>query len=257
MDKPPQKLLLSHGDYIAYHQSKYKSNPLGIIFLGGFMSDMNGTKATYLEHYCQTNQLDFIRFDYFGHGQSSGNFSHGTIGLWKENCLTILDQLTDKPQILVGSSMGGWLMLLTALAHPTRIKGLIGIAAAPDFTEDLIWDLMTPAQKSLLMETGAYHLHSDYSHDPYPITKNLIEEARQHLLLKTPISINIPVHLLHGKCDDDVPPIISERLYERLTSPHKTLHLLEGGDHRMSSPEQLELLQNIVQKMYLNISKPQ
>jgi pimeloyl-ACP methyl ester carboxylesterase len=236
-----QKLSLPSGDYIAYHQLKGKPNQPGIIFLGGFMSDMTGTKATALEEFCREQNYSFIRFDYMGHGQSSKQFTDGTIGLWKENALAILDQLTTGPQILVGSSMGGWLMLLVALSRPERIHALIGIASAPDFTETLIWETMKESQQKQLMETGLFDLSSDYNDRPYPITKALIEEGRNHLLLHNPIPIHVPVRLFHGQLDHDVPAFVSQALHEKLLSSNKEFTLIEQGDHRLSSPSHLKL----------------
>lgn len=246
------QLSLSSGDYIAYHQIKGKPNQPGIIFLGGFMSDMTGTKATALENFCRLHDYSFIRFDYFGHGQSSGKFIEGTIGRWKDNVLTIIDQLTTGPQILIGSSMGGWLMLLAALARPKRVHALIGIASAPDFTETLIWNILSENQKKQLADTGLFHLSSDYSEHPYPISKALIEEGRQHLLLHQRIPIHIPVRLFHGKLDHDVPATISQNLYDQLLSKDKNLTLIDQGDHRLSSPSDLELIYKTLQTFINN-----
>jgi pimeloyl-ACP methyl ester carboxylesterase len=245
----PQRLSLPSGDYIAYHQLKGKPNQPGIIFLGGFMSDMTGTKATTLEEFCLQHSYSFIRFDYMGHGQSSGSFTQGTIGLWKENALHVLDHLTVGPQILIGSSMGGWLMLLAALSRPKRIHALIGIASAPDFTENLIWDVMSGAQQAQLLQEGIFDLASDYADRPYPITRQLIEEGRNHLVLQSPIPIHVPVHLFHGLQDQDVPAIISQKLYDSLLSNDKYFTPVEDGDHRLSSPSDMERIFQLLQKL--------
>ena len=245
----PNQLTIPPSDYIAYHLQKGKPNQPGVIFLGGFMSDMNGTKATALEAFCREQNVTFLRFDYMGHGQSSRSFTEGTIGLWKDNAVTVLRELTQGPQILVGSSMGGWLMLLVALSQPQRICGLIGIASAPDFTEDLIWNLLSATQKQQLMDQGVYDLASEYNAAPYPITEALITEGRNHLLLHHPIALDMPVHLIHGARDEDVPAHISQTLYDNLRTSDKQLTLIEAGDHRLSSPADLAIICQALHKM--------
>lgn len=246
MNIPTNTNFLSIGtkDHIAYHQyiSKTKPHLPGITFLGGFMSDMQGTKATALHHYCEQNDYNFTRFDYFGHGQSSQAFTDGTIGAWRDNALTVLDKLTTGPQILIGSSMGGWIMLLAALQRPERIAGLIGIASAPDFTENLIWDVLPETAKHILVEKGVYDLASEYNQTPYPITLELIEEGRKHLLLHSHIPITCPIRLIHGMKDDDVPYVLSTNLTKQLASTDVTLTLVKNGDHRMSSSADIALL---------------
>lgn len=213
---------------------------------------MTGTKATALEQFCSEKGYNFIRFDYIGHGKSSGKFTDGTIGIWKDNVLAVIDQLTQGKQILVGSSLGGWLMFLAALERKERIAGLIGIAAAPDFTEDLIWDKMDDEAKAELMEKGIYHMESDYSDDAYPITKELIEEGRKHLILRGNIHIDCPVRLLHGMLDEDVPSHFSIMLGEQLTTDNMCVNLVQNGDHRMSTPENIELLCGTLEEMMEN-----
>lgn len=230
-----------------YHRlaySKQEGAGPAVMFCGGFKSDMTGSKAAALSEYCKKNGQAFIRFDYSGHGQSEGDFMDGTIGGWKRDTLTILDELTQGPVILVGSSMGGWLGLLAALARPERIKALIGIATAPDFTERLIWDKLSKAQQYDLIKTGVYHAPSCYGEAPYPITKKLIEEGRQHLLLDKPIPLTLPIQLLHGTKDADVPVAIAHLLKEKL--PQASLTLIEGGDHRLSSERDLVVLRDAV-----------
>lgn len=250
MQQHVEKLSLTNGNFLSYHRYTYPENTIGIIFLGGFMSDMNGTKAMHLDQFCRQHRYDFIRFDYSGHGQSSMSFSECTIGLWKENILTIIDQLTEKPQLLIGSSMGGWLMLLTALARKARICGLIGVASAPDFTENLIWNELSKEQQQVLQTTGLFSLESEYNDSPYPISYPLITEGRNHLLLNQPISIDLPTYLIHGMKDIDVPYQLSQTLHQQLTSKDKHLILLEHGDHRMSSPEALMCLTDTLQTLY-------
>jgi pimeloyl-ACP methyl ester carboxylesterase len=229
---------------LAYHHhacDKYTTPPT-VVFLGGLMSDMNGTKALYLDAYCKSNGYPFIRFDYVGHGESSGQFTDGTIGLWKENALEIIDRLTQGKLILIGSSLGGWLMLLAALERPERIHALIGIASAPDFTEALMWDVFTDGQKQALLEKGIIDLPSDYSDHPYPITRALIEEGRKHLLLEAPIPLTCPLTLIHGMKDDDVPFDFSLRIAKVFQGEKVKTILLKDGDHRMSDEGTLQVI---------------
>lgn len=232
------------GSRIAYHRLTGKRP--GIIFCGGFKSDMEGTKALYLEALCAAEQRSFLRFDYFAHGKSDGAFTLGTIGHWLNDTLTVLDALTEGPQIIVGSSMGGWIMLLAALARRERIHGLVGIAAAPDFTERLMWKLWSDEIRQSLLRDGIYLEPSAYSADPYPITLKLIEEGRNHLLLDQPIQLNCPVRLLQGMADEDVPWSHALILTEALGHKDVTLTLIKDGDHRLSRPQDLALLKNTI-----------
>ncbi len=241
----PKTLARKDGASIAYHKmSSDKSGSVqpGIVFLGGFMSDMTGSKALALEEHCGNWGLGFVRFDYLGHGQSSGNFTDGTIGRWAEDAIAVLDELTQGPQILVGSSMGGWIMLLAALARPERIAGLIGIAAAPDFTEDLMWAEFTEEQRQTILSSGRFEQPSEYGDDPYVITRNLIEDGRNNLLLRAPLPIRCPVRLLQGMRDADVPWKTALRLEETLESEDVEVTLVKKGDHRLSEPEDLARL---------------
>lgn len=244
-----QKLKLPDEHFIAYRANEGKENHVGVVFLSGFMSDMDGTKASALHEFCKKHNYPFVRFDYFGHGKSSGKFTDGTIGIWKQNVLDVLDNLTTGKQILVGSSMGGWLMLLAALERPERIAGLVGVASAPDFTEDLIWNEMTPGQQRELQENGIFNLESEYGEAPYPITLQLIQEGRKHLLLHSNININCPVRLIHGLKDEDVPSSLSTRIALQITSSDVKVKLVENGDHRMSTPENIELLCETIEKL--------
>jgi len=213
------------------------------------MSDMTGTKALTLEAHCAKTGRAFIRFDYSGHGQSSGKFIDGTIGQWHDDTLAVLDSVAEGPQILVGSSMGGWQMLLAARARPERIKGLIGVAAAPDFTEDLMWTSLTSDQQSQLREQGLITLPSDYGDEPYPISLALIEEGRNHLLLTQALAVRCPVHLLHGMRDTDVPWHTSLRVLEAMDGEDAVLTLIKDGDHRLSRDPDLERLCWALDKM--------
>ncbi len=206
------------------------------------MSDMTGSKALCLEDFARRRGQAFLRFDYQGHGASSGRFEEGTIGLWSADAVAALDELTEGPQVLVGSSMGGWIMLLAALARPQRVAGLLGIAAAPDFTEDLMWDAYPPEVRETLEREGVYREPSDYGEEPYTITKALIDEGREHLLLRAPVPIACPVRLIHGMADPDVPWELAVRLADRLESDDVEITLVKGGGHRLSEPEDLERL---------------
>jgi pimeloyl-ACP methyl ester carboxylesterase len=215
-----------------------------VMFCAGFKSDMTGTKAEALAKHCAARQRSFIRFDYSGHGQSDGNFIDGTIGQWKRDTLAVLDNIISGEVIMVGSSMGAWLGLLSALERPNLIKAFIGIASAPDFTERLIWNKLADSHKKEITENKVYYAPSCYGEEPYPITMKLIEEGRGHLLLDKPIPLTCPVHLLHGTKDEDVPIEFAHLLREKI--PHAQLHIIEGGDHRLSAPSDLKLLCSII-----------
>jgi pimeloyl-ACP methyl ester carboxylesterase len=246
---PGAARILTRGDgaTIAYHRHEGKTP--GVMFLGGFMSDMTGLKATSLEDHCRARGRAFVRFDYLGHGQSSGAFADGTIGRWAQDAVCVLDELTDGPQLLVGSSMGGWIMLLAALARPDRVAGLVGIAAAPDFTETLIWHRMSADARAALQRDGVWHEPSRYSATPYAITRTLIEDGRKHLLLEQPIAVHCPVTLVHGMEDRDVPWQHAMLIAERLLSRHVAVTLVKDGDHRLSRPEDIARLCRIVDGM--------
>ena len=221
---------------------RQEGGPPGIMWLGGFRSDMTGTKALFLEEYCRKRGRAYVRFDYFGHGASSGDFAQGTIGRWRDDAVAVIDSLTEGKQILVGSSMSGWIILLAALARPGRIAALVGIAGAPDFTEKLLWTRLTPAQRREIDEQGRVVLPSDYDPAGYLYTRVLIEDGRKHLLLGKPIPIDVPVRLLHGMRDESVPWRLSLRLAERLTSRDVAVTLLKDGDHRLSTTADLAQL---------------
>jgi pimeloyl-ACP methyl ester carboxylesterase len=244
-----QKLHHKDGSFTTYQQiHSKKDNKQGIIFLSGFKSDMNGTKAQAFSKYAKKNNLDLTLFEYSGHGSSSGKFTDGTIGLWLENTLNVIDQLTEKPQILVGSSMGGWIMLLAALARPERISSLIGLAAAPDFTEELIWDYLTQEQKDMLLKNKQIDFNNEFCDDPYPISLDLITEAREHILLDKEIILDMPIHLIHGMEDKDVPYQTSIRIAEKVTSSNVNVHLIKDADHVLSRPQDLEFIYDILAK---------
>lgn len=214
----------------------------GILFLPGFRSDMSGTKATFLDAFCAQRGLPYVRFDYSGHGASSGRFEDGTIGAWAQDAIAVIDHVADGSLVLVGSSMGGWIMLLAALARPERVAALIGLAPAPDFTEALIWNRLSDAERARLVGDGRLVTPSDYSDEPTVITRTLIEEGRRHVLLNAPIGIRCPVRLLHGMADPDVPYQLSLDLTERIVGENVRVTLIKDGDHRLSRAEDLALL---------------
>jgi len=226
------------GSQIAY-QSRAGKNP-GIVFLSGFMSDMMGTKASYLEEFCEQWGRSYVRFDYFGHGSSSGQLEEGTLSRWLEDVLLVIDTLTKGPQVLVGSSLGAWLMILAAMKRIERIRGLVGIAAAPDFTED--FKRLTNDQEKALNLDGICYIPSQYGGNPYPITRRLIEDAKLHYVLKAPIPLQCSVRLLHGLSDKDVSWQKSVQLAECLESKDVTITLIKEGDHRLSEESHLRLL---------------
>jgi len=249
-DTPPspvQTLKRPDGATIAYHAFAGKSP--GVIFLGGFMSDMTGTKATALEESCRAEGRSFVRFDYLGHGQSSGDFVDGTIGRWRDDALAVIDEVATGPQVLVGSSMGGWIMFLAALARRARIAGLVGVAPAPDFTRTLMWDGFDDDIRETLKRDGVYHEPSDYGDAPYAITLALIEEGDNHMILQGGIDLDCPVRILHGMKDPDVPWRHALAIAEALSSDDVILSLAKDGDHRLSEPEDIERLTSTVETL--------
>ena len=233
-------------DTIAYHRTA-GCGP-GIVFIGGFRSDMTGTKATYLEALAGRRGQAYLRFDHFGHGESSGRFEDATVSRWAHDCIAVLDQLTHGPQLLIGSSMGGWVMLLAARARPARIHGLIGIAPAPDFTQELMWPRFSEAQRAALQRDGIIHIPSQYG-APAPITRRLIEDGARNTLLGSSVEVSSPVRLLHGMQDPDVPYTHSLKLVERLASPDVRLTLIKDGDHRLSRDADLALLARTIAEL--------
>lgn len=213
----------------------------GVVFLPGFRSDMQGAKALFLHAHCAAAGRALLRFDYSGHGESAGRFEDGTIGQWAADAIAVFDALTEGPQVLVGSSMGGWIGLLLARARPDRVAGFIGLAPAPDFTEKLMWPAFGAAERAAVLEQGVLHLPSQYG-DPTPITRALIEDGRTHNLLDAPIPLACPVRILQGMEDPDVPWMHALKLVEALQSRDVRLHLIKDGDHRLSRPEDLRLL---------------
>ncbi|MGR3469156.1 MAG: alpha/beta fold hydrolase [Shimia sp.] len=235
-----QMLTTPEGRRIAYHLTP-GAGP-GLVFLGGFASDMTGTKAVHLESWAKAQGRGFLRFDYSGHGASEGAFTDGAIGDWAADAAAAL-ALTEGPQVLIGSSMGGWIALLLARARPEKVAGLVTIAAAPDFTEDGYWAGFSEAQRSELLERGQIAIPSDYG-DPYVITRRLIEDGRENLVLRTPLHLPMPTHFLQGTADADVPEAWAHRLLAHAQGPDLRLTLLDGADHRFSDLRALQAVED-------------
>jgi pimeloyl-ACP methyl ester carboxylesterase len=221
----------------------------GLFWLGGYKSDMKGTKAEALAAWAEQEGRAIVRFDYSGHGESGGVFTDGTIGRWLADALAVFEACCRGPQILIGSSMGGWLALLVVRAlrrrrqvTPASVAGLVLVAPAVDFTEELMWKRFPPAIKRELEETGVWARPSDYSSEPYLVTRQLIEEGRNHLLLGGMIETGCPVRILQGVEDPDVPWRHAVELVSRLASDDVVLTLVKDGDHRLSRPEDIERL---------------
>ncbi|MFQ5955372.1 MAG: alpha/beta fold hydrolase [Kiloniellales bacterium] len=241
-DATPAPAILTRDDgaTIAYHATGARpgGDLPGVVFLTGLMSDMTGTKALALERFCRHRGQAFLRFDYRGHGASSERFEDTCVGEWADDAIAVIDRLTEGPQVLVGSSLGGWIMLLAALARPARVKGLVGVAAAPDCTEAM-WTRMDGQARARIERDGVTHVPSPYHDQPYAISRRLIEEGRRHLVLGAAIPITCPVRLLHGMADADVPWETAIRLAERMTGADVTVTLIKHAGHRLSEPPEL------------------
>ncbi|HHI71788.1 MAG TPA: alpha/beta hydrolase, partial [Rhodobacteraceae bacterium] len=235
-----------NGRRIAYHQTAGKGP--GVVFLGGFKSDMEGTKAIWLEAWAKAQGLAFLRLDYSGHGQSSGVFEEGCIGEWAEDAQAVIEARCKGPQVLIGSSMGGWISAILARKIPQYIAGIVGIAAAPDFTEDGMWQEFTAELRTQLMDTGQVALPSEYG-EPYIITKKLIEDGRLHLVLREPLEFPFPVRLLQGTADRDVDTSVALHLLDHATGDDIRLTLVKGADHRFSSPACLQLIAETIEQV--------
>ena len=239
-DSPASFLHRENGTSLAYFRLEGESP--GLMFLGGFRSDMSGTKASALEAHCRKVGRAYVRFDYGGHGESSGKFEDGTIGEWAADALTVLDEVAQGPQVLVGSSMGAWMMLLAALARPDRVKGLVGVASGPDFTAGFKRHRLTEELKGELDERG-YVMHApNIWEDPYPITKKLLDEGDSHLLLQGEIDLACPVRLIHGMRDETITWEVSLKVSNLLKSDDVRLTLVKDGGHRLSRDQDIELI---------------
>jgi hypothetical protein len=246
----PARLDRGDGHHLGYvrHTGEVTAEAPGVMFLGGFASDMGGTKAMHLDAWAQKAGRAFLRFDYYGHGASSGAFEDASISRWRDDALAALDQLTEGPQILVGSSMGGWMALLAALARPQRVKALVLIAPAPDFTEKLMWAGLPFHVKQAIETEGRWEQPSPYGGKTV-ITRTLIEDGRRWSILDAPIEIGAPVRILHGWRDPDVPWDHAVRLMEALSGQDVELHLSKSGDHRLSGEADLKRLVAVIESL--------
>ena len=242
-----QHLARPDGNRVAF--AKVEGRSPTVVFLGGFRSDMSGTKALALDDWARRTGHAYLRFDYLGHGQTSGRFEDGTIGRWLDDSLAAIDALTTGKLLLVGSSMGGWLSLLVARARPERLAGLVLIAAAPDFTEEMLLKQLSPADRAVLERDGRLERPSQYSSENSVFTWRLIEEGRNHLLLKDRLELPCPVRLLHGQSDPDVPWEYSLRIAAHLDAPEVVTTLIKGGDHRLSTPADIARLIATVEEL--------
>lgn len=249
--------ILSRPDGATISYSRLEGKNPGVVFLHGYRSDMNGGKALALEELCRERGQAFLRFDAFGHGESSGDVFDGTIGRWAADAVAVIDALAPGPQILVGSSLGGWIATLAALELRHRVAGLVGIAAALDFTEDLIWADLDVDQRRTLLETGEITLSGDEGDDEaephWRFRRALIDDGRNHLLLRDFVNLDCPVRLIHGQRDSEVPWRTSLHFAEMLASDAVEVCLVKDGDHRLSRPEDLERLRRTVGELITTV----
>ena len=251
--QPVTKYIVNQSGKIAYNRVSGK-NP-GVVFLCGHGSDKEGSKALFLEAWAKNCGQAFLRFDYSGHGSSDGLFLETNISDWTRDAITVLDNLTEGPQILIGSSLGGWIMLNVAVERPNRIAALIGIAAAPDFTEDLIWQPLNASSRSTFKANGQIAMENPYADDPVIYPYHLIEDGRQHLRLRGRLSITQPVRLLHGIRDTEVPWQTAVTLANCLRSNDVLLHFDKAATHRFSEPAQLQSLQSTLDPLINQIQQ--
>ena len=233
-----QRLTRPDGETLALRRIE-GSGPT-VVWIGGFRSDMEGTKALALDAAARERGWSYLRYDHFAHGRSSGDWRLATIGRWREDAIALIDGL-DGPVIPVGSSMGGWVALLLALARPDRLAGLVLVNPAPDFTEDLMWPGLADHERQAILREGETLVVEDGLGE-YVLTRHMFEEARDWLVLRAPLPVAAPVHILQGRADDVVPWRRQIGLVERLTGGDVRLDLIEGGDHRLSSPADLARL---------------
>lgn len=233
------------GRTLAYHRTD-GAGP-GVVFLGGFMSDMSGTKAVYLEDWAKRAGRAFLRFDYSGHGESSGAFADGCIGDWAADAEEAVSRLSSGPQVLVGSSMGGWIALLMARRIAARICGLVGVAAAPDFTEDSMWPGLNDMQRHEVETSGHTCVPNAYDDIPYMLTRRLFEDGRAQLVLRSPLELPFPVRLMQGTADEAVATSVPLRLMAHASCPDMRLTLVKDADHRFSTPDCLQMISDAIE----------
>lgn len=241
------KIANAQGEDIAFQLRG--GGELCFMWLCGYHSDMEGSKASVMDDFARENNHSSLRFDYSGCGKSGGDFEDGTISKWLAESQLMLDQLSTKSVVLVGSSMGGWISLLLAKNNPTKIKAMFLLAPAPDFTEDLMWNNFSEEAKKAIIENGYWLRPSEYDEEPYKITRELIEDGRNHLLLHQEIPINVPVRILHGMQDKDVPFERTIKLAQMIKSDDIRVQFLKSGGHRLSEPHELQILKSILQEI--------
>ncbi len=251
-NEAPSHLQSPHGERIAWlhdGEDAVETGKCGFFWLGGYMSDMRGGKATALAHLARARGRSAVRFDYSGHGASSGTLEEGTIGKWLAEAEAVFRQAAPGPRVVIGSSMGGWIALLLyrkllaeAPEEAARIRGLVLLAPAADMTEELMWNAFPPEAREALMKDGRIEIPSQYGDAPYVITRALIEEGREHLILTQGMDVNCPVRILQGDADEDVPWQHAQKTYEALRGDDVTFTLIKGGDHRLSTPNAIMLL---------------
>ena len=239
---------------LAWRSDEGAADKPGVVWLGGFKSDMKSTKADRISAWAIQNSRNFLRFDYSGHGESGGSFEDGTIGQWAGQSLELIRGCTTGPQILVGSSMGGWIALLVArelqkLGETDRLAGMVLIAPAVDFTEELIWRRLPEDARRDIELRGFWMRPTQYALDPYPVTRALIEDGRRHLLFEETIRTYCPVHILQGMQDPDVPWAQAMKLVEHLASDPVALTLIKDGDHRLSREEDVRRLLSAIENV--------
>lgn len=245
----------SSEETIAYKKSYIAGGVVSptIIWCGGLKSDMEGGKALHLHDWALRTGRGFVRFDYFGHGESSGRFRDGTVSRWGRDVVQVMDELTSSDVILVGSSMGGWASLLAMLERPERVKAMLLIAPAPDFTEKLMWANWPEEVRRAVTEDGIHYEPSDYD-EPYEYSRDLIEDGRAHQILDAPIEFDGPVHILQGAQDAVVPWEHSRRLVDVLTARDVTFTLVKSGDHSLSRPEDLDRLERAIEALCTKVT---
>ena len=251
MPKKSHEVLLSNAKRsIAYVKSYHKKpkSAVGVLFLGGFRSDMNGKKATFLEDWCIEQKYNFLKFDYSGHGESSESFESGCISDWYNDSCAVLDQLTAGPQVLVGSSMGGWISLLLGKLRHSRIKSFIGIATAPDFTENSMWANFDQKTRIDLKTYGKIEVENEYSSEPYTITDKLIKDGRSNLIMSSRLDAPFSVRLLQGMRDSDVHFSTALSLCEHISHDDVEVILVKNADHQFSSPHCLKILKSAIEE---------
>ena len=250
MGRSFKKLYTNKEDFIAYKNQNFHKNKKTLIWFGGLNSDMDGTKAIFLSNLSKKNKINFCRFDYFGHGKSSKRFEDCVISDWLNSGLKIIDEVIDTDAVLVGSSMGGWISTLISLKRKKRVKGLILIAPAIDMTKNLMWDKFSIREKKEISRKGFLERYTEQYDSSYKITKALINDGKNHLILKDKISLSIPIRIFHGIKDDAVPWNLSLDLMSYFSSSDIKVNFNKNGDHSLSSKSDLKNLGDTVMELY-------